>query len=276
MSPDEHVALLRTVERISIFDIPICRISHKAATATLIHEAESPGQCVAVFTANADHAVRIQRDEAFRRAYQAADAIFADGMPLIWTSHLMGQPLPARVTGIDLFHSLCEKASERKLPCFLLGATQAVLEEAAVSLQTKYPSLILSGQCNGYFHDDEAVLRLIEEAHPAILFVALGSPKQEAWIAKYAPRLHCRIALAIGGTLDVEAGRVSRAPVPLQKIGMEWFWRLLLEPSRLWRRYLLECPRVLPLLWRDVLRARFPTSTYPIFEKIGQERKDRS
>lgn len=248
---------LEHISRAAVLDLPICDLDHTTAVALLLREASRDGECRTIFTANLNHLVRIQKEAEFADAYRSCHAVFADGMPLVWISRLSGNPLPERVTGIDLFAGLCRGAAEEGLSCFLLGSHDDVVQDAASALQQKYPGLHICGSHSGYFTDSESVLRTIDAAAPAILFVAMGSPRQELWMAQHASRLNCRIALAIGGSLDVEAGRLQRAPVWMRRSGLEWFWRLSQEPRRLWRRYLMDALHVLPMLYHEFRQRPF-------------------
>ncbi len=192
-----------------------------------------------VFTANVDHIVRLAKDGAFRRCYRRANLVTADGTPVVWVARLLGLALKERVTGIDLLLQMCCLAEQRNYSVFFLGATGEVLQEAMASLVARYPRLHIAGAQDGYFEDDERVVALIRAADPDILFLGMGSPRQEAWIATHFDRLTCRVAMPVGGSFDVVSGKRPRAPAIVQKAGMEWAWRLCQEPLRLAPRYLL-------------------------------------
>ena len=207
-----------------------------------------PGNGVFIFTANVDHTVRFNWDHEFRHAYTVATMVFPDGMPLIWASWLLGRPLRERVTGIDLLLGLCHLADRKRYPCFFLGAEEDTLALAVSRLRQQFPNLPIAGYHHGFFDNDREVLALIQEARPSILFVGMGSPKQEQWISAHQQHFNCRIVLAVGGSFEVVGGRKPRAALWIQIVGLEWLWRLLLEPRRLWKRYLVADLRFIFLL----------------------------
>lgn len=215
----------------------------------------TPGQRVCAFSANADQTVRCHAEPEFRRMYDEAGLVVPDGMALVWASRLLGEALPERVTGIDLMQGLCELAARNRYRCFLLGSRPPVLAAAVHNLRARYPGLLICGSHSGYFSDDSAVVEAVNAAQPEIVFVGMGSPRQEAWLQRNFPRLHCPLALPVGGAFDVLAGRLRRAPLPVQKLGMEWLWRMLQEPRRLGRRYLLDDSRFLAIFLHE-LRSR--------------------
>jgi N-acetylglucosaminyldiphosphoundecaprenol N-acetyl-beta-D-mannosaminyltransferase len=176
------------------------------------------------------------------RALRDADIVTADGMPLVWLSKHLGTPFPERVAGADLFPRLIEAAAERQKAVFFLGGSEEVTRQACEKLQKQHPSLHIAGIAYpqidlGMPHD--ALVDTINAAHPDILFLNLGNPKQELWFQSVKERLHVPMTIGIGGTLNFVAGTTSRAPRFLQRLGFEWMYRLYQEPRRLWRRYLL-------------------------------------
>jgi N-acetylglucosaminyldiphosphoundecaprenol N-acetyl-beta-D-mannosaminyltransferase len=199
-----------------------------------------------VVTPNVDHVVRVQRDAAFRAAYADAAFCFADGMPIVWASRLLGRPLRARVTGADLLPALCEMAAARGFSVFVLGGTEGVAQAAAAALTGRFPLLRVAGTHTPppEFGDDpravEAALQAVAGAAPDVLFVGLGAPKQELWVHAYWSRLAATIAVCCGAAVDYAAGTQVRAPRWAQRAGVEWLWRLAHEPGRLWRRYLVD------------------------------------
>ncbi len=217
---------------------------------------QKPPARVRVFSANVDQLMRRRHDPAFRETYRFADLVIADGMPVVWSSRLAGQPLPERVAGIDLMLGLCQRAARGGHRCFLLGAEPEVCARAGEVLQQSMAGLLLGGCHHGYFREDGPVVDAIHASGADILFVGMGSPRQERWLRNNFPRLRCRLALPVGGSFEVLAGRRRRAPVLLQKSGMEWVWRLAQEPRRLARRYLVEDLRFLPLALREIRSRR--------------------
>lgn len=222
-----------------------------------------------VLTPNVDHVVRVQRDPEFARIYRDAALVLADGMPVVWASHLLGTPLKEKVSGSDLFLRLCALAAGRGYGVFFLGAQPGAAAAAAERLRARYPALRVVGHCcpPPGFEDDVTwtarIVRLVTEARPHILFVALGSPKQEKWIRRHQAECQVPVAIGVGASIDFAAGVVRRAPPWMQRGGLEWLWRLLMEPLRLWRRYLLEDPKFLWYVARQRRRRPAPAAPGP-------------
>jgi len=199
-----------------------------------------------VVTPNVHHIVRLRRDARFRQAYAGAALVLADGMPLVWASRSLGRPLKMRVTGADLLPYVCEMAASLDKSVFLLGGGDGVAERAADNLRLAYPRLQVAGTYSppmGFERDPAEERRIVERingAHPDVLAIGLGAPKQELWIAAHRDELHFRVALCIGAALDYVAQTLKRAPHWMQSRGLEWLWRLVHEPRRLWKRYLVE------------------------------------
>lgn len=179
-----------------------------------------------------------------------ADLVTPDGVGIVWACRVAGNPVPERVTGIDLMLCLMERAAAEGWRIFLLGAAPGVAEEAAVRLGREYPGLQVAGVHHGYFtaNEDMEVVVKVREARPDLLFVALGAPKQEWWIDRYLEETGVPVALGVGGSFDVAAGKVRRAPLWVRRLRLEWLFRLGKEPSR-WRRQI-----VLPLFVWMVIR----------------------
>jgi N-acetylglucosaminyldiphosphoundecaprenol N-acetyl-beta-D-mannosaminyltransferase len=201
-----------------------------------------------VVTPNVDHIVKLRRDPSFRQAYRGASVVLADGVPVLWASRLLGRPLAAKVSGSDLFPALCARAADEGLSVFFLGGQPGAAELAQRKLEARSPRLRVVGtHCppRGFEHDPVAngrALDAVRTAAPDLLFVALGAPKQEKWLHAHLHELGVPVSLGIGASLDFQAGLVRRAPRWMQRSGLEWSYRLLQEPRRMWRRYLLEDP----------------------------------
>ncbi|RJQ29382.1 MAG: glycosyltransferase [Peptococcaceae bacterium] len=179
-----------------------------------------------------------------------ANLVTADGVGIVWACRLAGRPVPERVTGIDLMLRLAARAAGEGWRIFLLGAAPGVAGEAAARLERRYPGLVVAGTHHGYFSpaEEPLVVAQVRRARPDLLFVALGAPKQEYWIAGNLAALGAVVVVGVGGSFDVIAGRVRRAPFWMQRLRLEWLFRLLKEPAR-WRRML-----VLPLFAWLVLK----------------------
>ena len=207
-----------------------------------------------IVTPNASHIVLHQKSREFSNAYKNASLVLADGMSLIWASRLLGNPVREKITGMDLFYLLVPLARRWGQSVYFLGGDEEVIRGVVDHARTKFDGLNISGWHHGYFTDHDAMVREINEAAPDILFIALGFPRQEKWICKNIDRLNIKVAICVGGIFDILSGRKKRAPHCLQTIGMEWFWRLIHEPRRLWRRYLLGNPKFICLALQEFLK----------------------
>jgi len=197
-----------------------------------------------VATANVDFVVRAGRHPRFRRALLGAHLVLCDGTPLLWASRILGTPLRERVAGSDLVSPLLTLADEKKYRVFFLGTTPAINARAVANVRQRFPGIIVEGYSPPFRplremdHDDLA--RRIAAARPDILLVAFGSPKAEQWMESQHLRLGVPVIIGVGATLDFLAGHVRRAPVWMRRWGMEWIYRLLQEPRRLFRRYITD------------------------------------
>jgi N-acetylglucosaminyldiphosphoundecaprenol N-acetyl-beta-D-mannosaminyltransferase len=202
--------------------------------------------------------VSLRDDARLREIVAGCELVNADGQPVVWASRLVGDPLPERVAGIDLMVRLCARAEERGYSVYLLGARREVLEEAVRRLRSRYPRLRIGGYRDGYFDDAEspAVCAAIRSARPDILFVGMSSPRKEYWIAEHRGELGVPFTMGVGGAFDIVAGVRRRAPVWMQRAGLEWLFRLLQEPRRLWRRYFVTIARFLTLVAREAVVRR--------------------
>lgn len=207
-----------------------------------------------VVTPNVDHIVKLEHDEEFKKVYKEADLILTDGMPLIWISKLKKTPIKEKVSGSDLFPKVCEMAAKKGYKVFLLGASEGIAAKAAENLKNKYEGLNIVGTYSpsyGFEKNNEEIEKIIEminQAKPDILAVGLGAPKQEKFLYKYRKNLNVPISLAIGASIDFEAGVVNRAPKWMQNYGFEWFYRLAKEPKRMFKRYLIDDIRILKIV----------------------------
>ena len=199
-----------------------------------------------VVTPNVDHIVKLESNEKLKAAYSEAALILTDGKPLIWASKLYRTPIKEKISGSDLFPELCKLSASRHYTMFFLGAREGVALKAAENLKKKYNGLDIVGCYSPPvgFEKDSAELdkieKMIKDANPHILIVALGCPKQESFIHQFRNRLNVPISFCLGATLDFEAGNVKRAPRWIANAGLEWAYRIYQEPRRMFRRYVLE------------------------------------
>lgn len=185
-----------------------------------------------VVTPNAEIVQQAQGDEEFASLIAGADLVIPDGVGVIYASKILGRPLKGRVPGVDFAANLMTEMAKRSQRLFLLGAKPGVAELAAANLMAKYPGLAVCGTHDGYFREDGPVADAIREAKADVVFVCLGAPKQEKWIRKNGEATGARLLIGLGGSLDVFAGQVERAPEGWQKAGMEWLYRAIKQPAR--------------------------------------------
>jgi N-acetylglucosaminyldiphosphoundecaprenol N-acetyl-beta-D-mannosaminyltransferase len=249
-----------TPARVRIGRIEIDRLGFEDALQAIEALVER-GRGGAVLTPNVDHVVRAERDAALRAAYSGADLALADGMPLVWASRLLGAPLPGRVAGSDLVLPLADRAARRGWSVYLLGGAAGDAERAAAVLDARGVRIAgidaprIDGGPQGARAAAAAAER-VRAARPALVYVALGAPKQEIWIDRHRAVLAPAVAVGVGASLAFLAGSIPRAPRWMSRAGLEWAHRLAREPRRLWRRYLLEDPAFLAILLRSVRRER--------------------
>lgn len=221
-------------------------------TLRYIHELLRSDTFSYVVTANVDHLMKLRKDKVFRTIYQEANLVVADGVPLVWASKIIGTPLKERVNGTDLFLCVCEESSKKGYSIFLLGGNKGVARQTCKVLEKKFPGIKFAGYYCPEFGFEEKIdecLRiqnLIANSNASILFVGLGAPKQEKWIKKFGSGCQVRLAIGVGASFSFVTGDMRRAPIWMQRCGLEWFWRLLNEPRRLWRRYLIKD---IPFIW---------------------------
>jgi N-acetylglucosaminyldiphosphoundecaprenol N-acetyl-beta-D-mannosaminyltransferase len=193
-----------------------------------------------IATVNPEFVMTAQRDAEFRRVLNRADLCLPDGVGLLLAGRWLGRPFPERVAGSDFVYHLAQLAAGDGWPIFLLGAAPGVAEEAAAVFQKRFPKLVITGTYAGSPEpaENETIVRRINESQAKVLYVAFGAPNQDKWISRNRETLtSVRVAMGIGGSLDFVAGRATRAPRWMQKIGLEWLHRLINEPWR-WRRML--------------------------------------
>lgn len=172
------------------------------------------------------------KDPEYAQILADADLVIPDGIGIIHAAKILGRPLKGRVPGIDFAAALMARMAETGKRLFLLGAAPGVAEQAAANLQAAHPGLVICGTHDGYFKEDGLVVQKIRAAGADVVFVCLGFPKQEKWIAAHGKETGARLLIGLGGSLDVFAGKVERAPEQFQKLGLEWLYRLMKQPSR--------------------------------------------
>ena len=229
-------------ERITLMGCSIDNLTMEETLQTVegfVHSGR-PHQHVVV---NVDKLVKASRDPELCRIINECALVNVDGMPVVWASRLLGRPLKERVAGCDLFEALMRRAGEKGWRVFLLGAREDVVSKVASTYRHRYPNLVLAGSRNGYWEgeaEDADVARQIRAARPDLLFVAISSPKKEQFLGRWQAEMEIPFAMGVGGTFDVAIGHVRRAPPWMRKSGLEWFYRFLQEPRRMFRRYFID------------------------------------
>ena len=238
--------------RVDVVTLPqaVDLISNYAAT--------SPGPAYVV-TPNAQHVVLLERSQHFREIYSHASLVVPDGFSLLLAARLWGKRFKERVTGVDLFQALCGPAAEMGLRVYFLGGQPGSADLAARKLQTSNPGLIVAGtSCPawGFEHHPEqldAIAKAVREAKPHILFVGLGAPKGENWIFEHGLKLGVPVCMGIGGSFEMVSGMTPRAPGWMQRLGLEWLFRLAVEPRRMWKRYLIGNVQFMALVFKYMM-----------------------
>lgn len=205
---------------------------------------------------NVDCVILADESSETQSLYAGADFIYADGMPIIWSSRLLKARLPERVTGADLFVSLCQRAQQNRWHVAVIGGMPGQEPMLLDRFAAVYPGLKASVHCPpmGFRYQGPEGLAAgawVNTVKPDIVFVCLGFPRQERWSLAQRDQLDASVVLCCGAAMEFALGLRSRAPVFMQRIGLEWFWRLATEPAKLWRRYLVRGPRFLGVLWRE-------------------------
>lgn len=209
-----------------------------------------------VVTPNTDIITKLEVNDKFRTIVNNADLILADGQPLIWISKWYKTPIKEKVSGSDLFPRICKLAAEKGYSIYLLGAAEGIADEAAKRLTEKYAGLIISGTFSPSFgfekrpEEVSAIVDNIKKAHPSILVVGLGAPKQETFIYEHREEMGVPISFGLGATIDFEAGNIKRAPIWMREHGLEWLFRITQDPKRLMKRYLIDDMKIIPLFFK--------------------------
>lgn len=221
----------------NILGIDVCGETYEQLTARLLADIEEKRNAFIV-AINPEKIMKAQQDESLRQLLNSATYQIPDGIGVIIASMLKGGSIRQRVTGIDMMLQLCKEASIHQKKIFLYGAKPGIVDEAKVKLEEMFPGIQITGTLHGYEKDEKVITDTINGSGAEIIFVALGSPAQENWIIKHKEKLAPYVYQGVGGSFDVISGRLNRAPAFFQKLGLEWFYRLMKEPWR-WKRQLI-------------------------------------
>ncbi len=251
-------------KRVYIFNCPIDALTMKE-TVQIVDNVIKEGKHIHHAVVNVAKIVKMQEDKELYNSIVNADIINADGMPIVWASRLLGKPLPERVAGIDLMQELIKLAYNRKYKIFFFGAREEVVKKVVEKYSREYSPEIIAGYRNGYYSEEEEPLiaKQIAESGANILFVGISSPKKEKFLYKYKHILkNVNFIMGVGGSFDVIAGKIKRAPKWMQKCGLEWVYRLVQEPRRMWRRYLIGNTKFVILVIKEFLKTKIKYKKY--------------
>ena len=208
---------------------------------------------------NAGKIVSMQTNKELEESVVDADIINADGQAIVWAANLLGHNLPERVSGIDLMEELVKRSFEKRYKCFFFGATEEVVTKLVNIYKMQYSEDMIAGYRNGYFkkEDEDKIALQIAESGANILFVAITSPKKEIFLNTYKNKLtNVNFIMGVGGSFDVIAGKVKRAPLWMQNSGLEWFYRVVQEPKRMWKRYLVGNTKFICLIIKEYFKSK--------------------
>jgi N-acetylglucosaminyldiphosphoundecaprenol N-acetyl-beta-D-mannosaminyltransferase len=226
----------------------------RSEVVSLCRAAVADGRRLEIGVVNAAKIVNMRKDPRLSRAVSSCTIVVADGQAVVWAARLLRQPLPERVAGIDLFFDLLGAAAATGHRVYFLGATDEVVRLTVENAKSRHPGLIVAGARDGYFSDDEAdeVADEIRESAADLLFLGMTSPKKENFVAQHGARSGALVVHGVGGSFDILAGKTRRAPEPVQRLGMEWAYRIYQEPRRMWRRYLVTNSAFIAIVMRDL------------------------
>lgn len=209
--------------------------------------------------------VNCRRDAELRKSVLEADIVLADGLPLVWLSKLISDPLPERLAGIDIMYGLLERASHNNYGVYFLGAEKAIIQRVVQTVKQRYSGLRIAGYRDGYFGESESkeIAEEIRNSSADILLVAISSPKKENFLRNWRKFMNVPVCHGVGGSFDILAGAVKRAPSWVQRYGLEWLYRLVQEPRRMWKRYLVTNTAFIKLSLKAILRAKLRLSDRP-------------
>ncbi|MGE8486274.1 MAG: WecB/TagA/CpsF family glycosyltransferase [Pseudomonas sp.] len=240
-----------------LFGVPIATATFKEAVQHLILDAHSKEKkAKVVVTPNVDHVVMLDRRPEIKSIYLKADYFFADGWPIVFASNILNKRIPERVTGADLMPELLLLANNSKMKVFIVGGFPGEESNIYSKLKQLYPDVNLSiySPANGFKNgsqDSDKIIEQINFKRPDMVFVCIGYPRQEVWAIQNKELLQANLVLCVGAALDFIVGKVKRAPITVRKLKMEWLWRLLSDPKRLWRRYILEDTKFVGILAKE-------------------------
>ncbi len=249
---------MKLLDQAELFDTNFNRMTMRDAVDQCIAWCKEPRRSHVVLTANAAILCMKRENAELSEACGKADMVVPDGVPVVWASRLAGTPLPERVAGVDFMVELLHAADKHGLRVYFLGAKPEVVTALVELCEREYPRAVIAGARDGYFKAEQhaEVVEQIRASQADLLFVGMPTPFKETWVQKHRERLDVPVIMGVGGSFDVLTGKVKRAPVFLQNVGMEWSWRLAMEPRKMWKRYLKTNTEFLWLTARLVAKRR--------------------
>ena len=238
---------------VSLFNIKVHALTSLQALDN-IDSAIKDNKSLHIGMLNAAKIVNMKRNPALGEDVRSSNMILADGSSVVMAGKILRKHLPERVAGIDLMHGILSRGDKEKYRVFCLGATPEILAKTEAEISKQYPGVIIAGTQHGYFseREEESVAQKIADSNADVLFVAITSPKKEQFMARWNNTMQIPVVHGVGGSFDVLAGKVQRAPLIWQKYGMEWLYRVLQEPRRLWKRYLITNTLFFGMLAKEI------------------------
>jgi len=262
---------MNRTERAELLGLSFDAVTMETAVARCIELCRGPRTSHMLITANASHLCMMRRDPQLALACRAGHLIVADGMSVVWALRASGQPIPERVAGVDLMARLLTAAGEHRLRVYFLGARREVVTALVEWSRAQHPGVEIAGFRDGYFGPEDH-LDIVEEIRASgahMLFVGMPTPFKETWCEHHRGRLEVPVVMGVGGSFDVLAGFIKRAPRRIQSLGLEWFWRLLMEPRKLWKRYLTTNIEFIYLAGREIIARRLGRPPATPSHKMG-------
>jgi N-acetylglucosaminyldiphosphoundecaprenol N-acetyl-beta-D-mannosaminyltransferase len=253
---------MKNTDRAELLGLSFDTITMDAAVARCLELCRAPRTSHMVMTINASHLCMMRHDPELAAACRAGQLVVADGMSVVWALRASGQEAPERVAGVDLMAHLLGAAAEHGLRVYFLGAKPEVVKTLVERSRVLHPKLQIAGFRDGYFGPDDHQ-RIVEEIRASgahMLFVGMPTPFKEIWCERHRQRLEVPVIMGVGGSFDVLAGFIKRAPRWAQSLGLEWFWRLMMEPRKLWKRYLTTNSELIWLAGREIVARRLGRS----------------
>lgn len=243
---------MKKLETVNMFGVDVAATTMNQ-TVQYIEKSIEENRKIQHVVINAGKVVLMKNDAKLTEIISKCELINADGQSIVWGAKFLGKKLPERVAGIDLMFELLQIAEKKGYGVYFFGATEEVVLKTIENLKEKYPKLVVSGYRNGYFNEDEneQIVNNMNKSNAKILLVAFSSPKKEYWLSNNMKNLNIPFCMGVGGSFDVVAGKTARAPKWMQKSGLEWFYRFIQEPKRMWKRYIIGNLTYLKILLKE-------------------------